>query len=108
LPEGWIIRGRVTDASGQGVPNLIITLYDKDLFFDDRLGQTETGADGSYLLGYRTEDFRDLIERKPDLYLEVRTRDGKILRKRARPIRWEAGRVEIIDIALGQAAERKK
>lgn len=100
LPGGWVVRGHVTDANGRPVPGVIVTIYDKDLFFDDRLGQIETDTDGSYLLGYRAEDFRDLIERKPDLYVEVRRRDGEVLYRSTRPIRWDVGAVEIIDVKL--------
>ena len=100
IPGGWVVHGRVTDARGQGISGLMVTVYDQDLFFDDRLGQAETGADGAYLLSYRSEDFRDLFERKPDLYLDVRTPDGKVLYSSKRGIRYEAGRVEIIDVSL--------
>src|SRR5712692_459329 len=61
-PGAWIVRGRVTDKAGKGLSGLVVSVYDKDLFFDDRLGQAETGENGDYSLIYRTEDFRALIE----------------------------------------------
>lgn len=101
-PDAWIVRGRVTDAQGRGLGGLVVSLYDKDLFFDDRLGETETDAEGNYSLVYRTKDFRDLIERKPDIYLKVLNQRGETLYTSKREIRYESGRVEIINIELKQ------
>ncbi|HKC64492.1 MAG TPA: hypothetical protein VKB86_12695 [Pyrinomonadaceae bacterium] len=100
--DAWIVQGRVTDAQGRGVGGLIVSLYDKDLFFDDRLGETETDAQGNYSLVYYTKDFRDLIERKPDIYLKVLNQKGETLYSSKREIRYESGRVEIINIELKQ------
>ena len=102
IPEAgaWIIKGRVTDEQGEGLGGLIVRLYDKDFFFDDRLGETETDANGYYNLTYHTEDFRDLIERKPDLYLSVVDRQGETLYTSKRQIRYESGRVEVINVKL--------
>jgi len=98
---GWAVRGRITDKAGKGLGGLTVSIYDKDLLFDDRLGQTETDADGNYSFNYRTEDFRDLIERKPDIYIKVIDREGRTLYTSKREIRYEAGRVEIIDAKVG-------
>lgn len=96
----WVVRGRVTDQAGKGFSGLFVSVYDKDLFFDDRLGQSETDADGNYSLTYRTEDFRDLIESKPDLYLKVIDRQGRSLYLLKGHIWYESGRVEVIDIEI--------
>ncbi len=101
-PDSWVVRGRVTYARGQGIGGLIVSLYDKDLFFDDRLGQVETDKEGNYSLVYRTEEFRDLIERKPDIYLKVLDQQGETLHTSKRQLRCEAGRVEIININLDE------
>jgi hypothetical protein len=96
----WVVRGRVADKLGKGLGGLFVSVYDKDLFFDDRLGQSETDANGNYTLTYRTEDFRDLIERKPDLYLKVIDRQGRSLYVLKGHIWYESGRVETIDIEI--------
>jgi hypothetical protein len=98
---GWAVRGRVTDEAGKGLGGLTVSLYDKDLLFDDRLGQTETDADGNYSFNYHTEDFRDLVERKPDIYLKVIDREGRTLYTSKRKIKYEAGRVEIVNAQVG-------
>ena len=102
VPEAdtWVVRGHVTDATGQGLSGLTVSLYDTDLVFDDRLGQTETDANGLYSFPYHTDDFRDLIERRPDIYLKVMDRDGNILYTSEATIRCEAGRVEIVNVTL--------
>jgi hypothetical protein len=96
----WIVRGRVTDKSGKGLGGLFVSLYDEDLFFDDRLGQAETDENGKYSLTYRTHEFRDLFERKPDLYLKVIDKKGKSLFVLKGRVWYESGRVETIDIEI--------
>lgn len=101
-PDAWVVRGRVSDSSNRGLPGLTVSLYDKDFLFDDRLGQTETDQNGNFSLVYRTRDFRDLIERKPDIYLKVTDQKGKTLYSSKGQIRYEAGRVEIINITINR------
>jgi len=96
----WIVRGRVTDRFGKGLSGVFVSMYDEDLFFDDRLGQAETDAQGNYSLVYRTYDFRDLIERQPDLYLKVIDRGGDILHTYKGQVWYEAGRIETIDLEI--------
>ena len=98
---GWSVRGRVTDAAGKGVAGVTVSLYDRDLIFDDRLGETETDDRGDYSFNYRTEDFRDLFEREPDLYLKVSSREGRTLHTSKQKIAYDAGRAEVIDVQIG-------
>jgi hypothetical protein len=91
----------VADKAGKGLSGLIVSLFDKDLFWDDRLGQTETDAAGNFSLVYRSEDFRDLLERKPDIYLKVLDQKGKTLSTSKKKVRFQAGRVEIINVEIG-------
>jgi protocatechuate 3,4-dioxygenase beta subunit len=99
---GWTVRGRVTDANGSGVSGLTISLYDEDLFFDDQLGATKTDEFGDYRFIYGPDDFRDLFEKRPDLYLKVIDRRGRTLYDSACDVEYDAGRVEVIDIELSE------
>lgn len=99
-PDTWIVRGRITDKKGKGLSQLIVSVWDKDLLFDDKLGQTETDANGDYSLTYHVEDFRDLIERKPDLYVNIFDQKGTRLFSSKKKIRFNAGRVEIINVEI--------
>ena len=98
--DTWIVQGQITDDQGQGIGGLIVSLYDADLFFDDRLGQTETDAQGQYTFTYRTADFTDLFEGRPDIYLKVLDRNGNALYTSEATIRCGAGRVEIVNVTL--------
>jgi len=101
-PDTWIVRGRVTDKAGKGLNKLIVSVYDKDLLFDDKLGQTETDSNGDYTLTYHTEDYRDIIERKPDIYVKVLDQKGKTLYSSKKKIKFNVGRVEIVNVVIGE------
>jgi len=96
----WTVRGRVADQAGKGLGNLIVSLYDKDFLFDDRLGQTETDDKGEFEINYRREDFRDLIERKPDIYVKVFDQEGNELYSSKKKYRFGSGRVEIVNVVI--------
>jgi hypothetical protein len=99
-PGSWVVRGRITDEAGRGCGGLTVSLYDADLFFDDRLGQTETDANGYYSFTYPTDAFRDLIERQPDIYLKVMDPAGQTLYTSDATVRFGAGRVEMVNVTL--------
>ncbi len=103
-PDVWVVRGTVTDARtdarGQKVEGLVISLYDRDLVFDDVLGTTVTDANGEFRILYRTEAFRDLFEARPDLYLKVMDQQGNTLYTSERSIKCEAGREEVFDVTV--------
>ncbi|HEX6622563.1 MAG TPA: carboxypeptidase-like regulatory domain-containing protein [Pyrinomonadaceae bacterium] len=97
----WVVRGRITDAKGAGRGGLTVSIFDKDSVFTDRLGQTKTDENGDYSFTFDTENFRDLIERKPDLFLKVLDPNGRTLfAAEQAAIRFQAGRVEVIDLTL--------
>jgi hypothetical protein len=99
-PNTWVVRGRVTDAKGKALSGLTVTLYDEDLLFDDRLGQTETDENGDYSFTYRSEDFGDLISRKPDLFLTVMSPKEEKLFTSKRKVIFQAGKIEIVNIQI--------
>lgn len=102
ISDTWIVRGRVTDKQGRGVAGVTVSLFDKDFIFDDRLGDTRTDADGNYSITYFTEDFRDIIERRPDIYLMILSEEGEKLHTTRRALKYEAGRIETVDIKIGE------
>jgi hypothetical protein len=105
-PGAWIVRGRVSDAEGKGLAGVTVSLSDKDLVFDDRLGQTKTDDKGDYSLTYHVEDFKDLIERKPDIFVKVMDDQGKALFTSKDAIKFEAGRVETVNVSVGKRGSK--
>jgi hypothetical protein len=107
-PDAWVVWGRVVYDDETPGAGLIISLYDKDLIFDDKLGTTETDDNGDFRIIYRTEAFRDLFEHNPDLYLDVLDRTGKKLFTSRGALRFQAGREEEFRITIKRSAGGKK
>lgn len=101
-PDAWIARGVVVYEDETPAAGLTISLYDRDLIFDDALGTTLTDSSGGFQLIYRTDAFRELFEQKPDLYLKVLDSKGNRLYVTEEPFRSEARRVENFRIILKQ------
>lgn len=74
------VSGRVTYVeSGDPAVGLRILAFDADLLFDDPLGKATTDEAGWYEVTYDPDEYRDLVERAPDVYLEVRDEDDTVL-----------------------------
>ncbi|HEV2754981.1 MAG TPA: hypothetical protein VG318_04315 [Actinomycetota bacterium] len=54
-----------------------VKAYDKDLVFDDVLGSAVTAHDGTFTIYTEVSDFRELFERRPDVYFRVARRPGQ-------------------------------
>jgi chitodextrinase len=105
-PDVWLARGRVADEKGQGIEGLVVSLYDRDLAFDDRLGTSQTDVNGDFAIAYRTEDFQDLFEAHPDLYIKIMDSQGNLLYSSENTVRCQAGRVEVFNITIGETEAR--
>jgi len=77
-----------------------LKFFDKDLLYDDWLGESVTDADGEFYILYHENDFKDLIERQPDLYLKVMNKKGKVLYTSEKAARWQSDRVEYFEIEM--------
>lgn len=66
------IQGLVKEqGTGMPLPGLRVKAFDKDLVFDDVLGSAVSGHDGVFEITCELKDFREFLERKPDLYFKV-------------------------------------
>ena len=96
----WLVRGKVVYENGEPGRGLTVSLYDKDLVFEDKLGTTVTDEDGHFMLSYRADDFRDLIEANPDIYVKVLDKERKTLYSSRKSVKCEGGRVEVFNIKV--------
>lgn len=89
----WSMRMRVIGIvkekeSGGPLSGLFVRAFDKDIMHHDFLGEAVTGADGKFTIEYESKDFQELVDRNPDIYVEVHGKprvEGK-KNKRTRPI----------------------
>jgi hypothetical protein len=81
----YIIKGKITDASGKAIINLNLQAMDSDQEWfedhnDDLLGSSRTGSDGSFKITFDDSAFTDSwVEKKPEIYLIVRNENGQII-----------------------------
>ena len=57
--------------SKRPVSGLFVRVFDKDLLFADLLGNAITAADGTFSIHYEGSDFRELFEKRPDIFLNI-------------------------------------
>jgi len=95
------ISGTVKEReTGAFVPGVVVTAFDKDRFWDDRLGETLSDAAGQFHLEYDERAFRDLFEQAPDIYLEVKTPAGKLLHTTESAVRFDGGHNEVFQLGI--------
>ncbi len=96
-----VIGTVVEEESGKPLEGLRVRAYDKDLVFDDDLGETTTDADGRFEISYTDVQFRDLEETEPDLYLRVYDASGsRLLYSTEKAVRRSALMLEEYDIQI--------
>lgn len=77
---GFKVYGQVTEAENQrGIPDLIVDARDADLFYNDLLGSSKTDQAGSFSIECLGGDSPKVGGNKIDLYLVVKSGDGKVL-----------------------------
>lgn len=71
------VRGRLVNSAYVGMPGITVKAYDKDLFWedpmgDDTLGETVTGPNGEFYISYKPSQYADGIigEGEPEIKLE--------------------------------------
>ena len=92
-----IIRKKGTKT---GIPGLLVSAYDADLFFDDLLGTATTDDKGFFEMIYSEKDFRELFDAKPDIYLKVYAPSHRLLLETTDPVRFNASEQEHFDLEL--------
>lgn len=98
----FIIRGIVYEQeTRRPLPNLIVRAYDKDLLYDDLLGDTITDESGRFEIRYTESDFKELFEKRPDIYFRVYDSSRKrVIHTTVDSVRWNAGKEEFFEIGI--------
>jgi hypothetical protein len=96
------IFGKVVEKeTGEGIPNLTVKAFDKDLLFDDLLGAVTTDKNGNFEIIYDKEDFQKLFfDKKPDLYLKINTPEGELIHITEDKVRYKADRTEEFTVLI--------
>jgi hypothetical protein len=64
------VVGKILTRDGaEAVPGALVELWDRDLLFDDKLGETKSDAQGKFEFQFAPERFADWFESAPDLYV---------------------------------------
>jgi hypothetical protein len=83
------------EETGRPLANLIVRAFDRDLIFDDKVGFATTDDDGRFEIRFSRQDFRDVSESQPDLYLRIYDRSGiREIHQTTDAIRWNASPTE--------------
>ncbi len=99
-----VIGTVVETESGRPLEGLRVRAYDKDLVFDDRLGDTLTDALGKFEITYTEAHYRDLEETDPDVYIRIYDRSGKqLLYTTEKAVRRSAQVTERFDVKIPRA-----
>ncbi len=106
MSETFVITGMVREKESRiGLPDLIVRAYDKDLLYDDLIGEDRTSCDGGFRIVSDAEDFRDFFDKRPDIYLRIMVpgRGGAAPREvfnTASAVRWNAKHLEYIVVEI--------
>jgi hypothetical protein len=96
------VAGIVVEAeTGRPLADLIVRAFDRDMIFDDKIGFTSTDSDGRFEIRYGADQFRDLWESRPDLYLRIYDASGaRLLHETTDAVRPNASEDEHYRIAI--------
>ncbi len=97
----YTVSGNVKDINGgQGVPDLHVLVYDKDLLKDDFLAIGVTDTQGNFSVQFEASKFRSFLERRPDLYFIVKDAGFELLSTKDSPIKNAGVNTSGIDLSV--------
>ena len=98
--EPWVVTGQITGAAGKPLPGLLVSAFDRDRKYDDKLGSALSDEEGRYTITYYPHEFREGPEPGADLYVSVIDIKGQVLFTSEQSIRYNAGQREVFDIQI--------
>lgn len=94
MKEHHTIHGRLINTAKKSLSNLRIEAWDKDLFFDDFVGETTSNKDGSFQLSFTEARFKELFfDRRPDLYFKIFA-EGKLIGSTEDTVLWNLDKAD--------------
>ncbi len=73
------IAGKIINKEKQPLPNLRIEAWDKDLLFDDFVGEAITDINGNFYISFTQKRFNELFfDNRPDLYFKIYANDKMV------------------------------
>jgi len=104
------IYGKVIEKETEkGIPNLTVKAVDKDLIYDDILGEVITDKNGSFEIKYSEEDFKGLfLDKEPDIYLIIKNPGGKIIYTTETKVVYDALEIEKFVIRIPKSLIKGK
>ena len=106
MPFRFRVAGSVREeGSGRPLAGLVVRAFDRDVAFDDFLGEVTTDDAGRFELVFTEPQLQDVFETRPDLYLCVFDASGRrLVHSTDRAIRWDARVEERYEISIRPAS----
>jgi hypothetical protein len=100
-----VIGTVIDDETGRPLEGLRVRAFDKDLVFDDRLGEVATDAEGRFEIVYSESMYRDFQETEPDIYIRIYDPSGeRLLYSTEDAVRWNSLAVERFEVRIPRSA----
>jgi len=95
-----IITGKIiSQDSGKGIKGLRIEAWDKDLVFDDFVGDSTSDGEGNFRITFTTDRFKELFnDLEPDLYFKIYAGD-KFVHSTEKDVLWSISN-DVADIVI--------
>jgi len=106
--QEWTVTGKVVDANGNAVPGITVGLADKDEAFTSRLGTVETDPAGSFTFHLRADEFKDVIAKNPDLFVQVTAAGLRQNISNPTALKFSAGKTDKLTVAVKAQTEPQK